>query len=152
MYTKFIKFAPAAVLGLGMVMGVAQAQDQQAAPQPGGPGGRRGGQMDPDRQIQAMRQKLNLTDDQVSQIRPILADAQKQSTAARSDSTLSDDDRRAKMMSIREDSTTKIKAVLTDAQKKQYDDMMAARRQQMMQQRQQQPQGTGDTPAPNPNQ
>jgi protein CpxP len=132
MYKTFIRFGPAAVLGLGMMLSVAQAQDQPAGP----PAGRRG-PMDPEQQILRLKQALKLSDDQVSQIRPILADSQKQAMAARTDSTLSQDDRRAKMMSIRQDAETKIKGVLTDAQKTQYDDMMA-KRMQMMQQRQQQ--------------
>ena len=90
MYKHFIQFSTAAVLGLGLTLSVAQAQDQQAPP-----AGRRGGQMGAERQITQMRQQLNLTDDQVSQIRPILADSQKQMMALRSDTTMSQDAQKA---------------------------------------------------------
>ena len=143
MYKTFFKFGTAAVLGLGMIMGVAQAQDPQAGPPAAG---RRGGPaMDPEQQVQRMKQQLNLTDDQVSQIRPLLADEQKQSMAVRSDTTMSREDKQAKMQSLRQDSMAKVRAILTDAQKSQYDEMIA-KRQQMMQQRRQQ---GGDAPAPN---
>jgi hypothetical protein len=103
--------------------------------------------MNPERQIERMRQQLNLTDDQVSQIRPILAGSQKQMMALRADSTMSQDDRRAKMMSIHQDSTAKIKALLNDTQKTQYDQMMAK---QMQERRDHM--GNGEAPPPPQNQ
>jgi Spy/CpxP family protein refolding chaperone len=143
MHKHFIQFSTAAILGLGLTLSVAQAQDQQAPP-----AGRRGGQMGPERQIERMRQQLNLTDVQVSQIRPILAESQKQMMALRGDSTMSQDDRRAKMMSIHQDSTAKIKALLSDTQKSQYDQMMA----KQMQERREHMGGNGEAPPPPPNQ
>ena len=137
MYKHFIQFSTAAVLGLGLTLSVAQAQDQQAPP-----AGRRGGQMGAERQITQMRQQLNLTDDQVSQIRPILADSQKQMMALRSDTTMSQDDRRSKMMSIRQDSVARVKEVLTDAQKAQYGQMI----EKQMQERREHMGGNGGAP------
>lgn len=139
MHKQFIQFSTAVVLALGLSLSVAQAQDQQAPP-----AGRRGGPMGAERQIEQMRQQLNLTDAQVSQIRPILADSQKQMMALRGDSTMSQDDRRAKMMSIHQDSVAKVKAVLTDAQKTQYDAMIAK---QMQERREHM--GNGGAPPPN---
>ena len=127
MHKQFLKFATGSILALGITLSVAQAQDQQAPP----PQGRRGGQtMDPEQQIQRMRDQLKLTDDQVSQIRPILADARKQGMALRSDSTMAPEDKRAKMQSIRQDANAKVRAVLTDDQKTQYDQMLQQRRQE----------------------
>jgi hypothetical protein len=54
---------------------------------------------------------------------PILANRNQQAMALRADTTLSPQDRHAKMMSLRQDSDAKIKAVLTDAQKQQYDEL-----------------------------
>jgi Spy/CpxP family protein refolding chaperone len=140
MHKQFIQLSTAAVLALGLSLSVAQAQDQQAPP-----AGRRGGPMNAERQIEQMRQQLNLTDDQVNQIRPILADSQKQMMALRGDSTVSQEDRRAKMMSIHQDSIAKVKAVLTDAQKTQYEQMIA----KQMQERREHMGGNGGAPPPN---
>lgn len=134
MHKQFFRFSTAALLGLGLTFSVAQAQDQQAQQGPP-PAGRRG-MMDPEQQIQRMRQQLKLSDDQVSQIRPILADAQKQGMALRSDTTMSQEDRRAKAQSIRQDSMAKVRAILTDDQKAQYDQMVAKQREMMQQRRQ----------------
>jgi protein CpxP len=54
------------------------------------------------------------------------------------DSSLSPQDRRAKMRSLWEDSDTKIKAVLNDDQKQKYDQMQQQRRERMQQRRQDQ--------------
>jgi Spy/CpxP family protein refolding chaperone len=140
MHKQFIQLSTAAILALGLSLSVAQAQDQQAPP-----AGRRGGQMGAERQIAQMRQQLNLTDDQVNQIKPILADAQRQMMALRADSTMSQDDRRSKMMSIHQDSIAKVKAVLTDTQKTQYDQMIA----KQMQERREHMGGNGAAPPPN---
>jgi Spy/CpxP family protein refolding chaperone len=108
-------------LALGSCLGVtAMAQDQQAPP-PATQNQRQA--PDPARQAQRMAKRLGLTADQQSQLVPILANRDQQVMALRSDTTLSPQDRHAKMMNLRQDSDAKIKAVLTDAQKQQYDEM-----------------------------
>jgi hypothetical protein len=86
-----------------------------------GMGGHRGMMMDPDQQLARMTKRYNLSSDQQTQIKPILASQQQQMEALRGDSSLSREDRMAKMMSIRSDSKTKIEAVLNDDQKKQFE-------------------------------
>jgi hypothetical protein len=98
-------------------------------------------QMDPDQQVARMTKRYNLSADQQAQIKPILANQQQQMQALRGDSSLSRDDRMAKMKGIREDSSTKIQAILNDTQKKQY-----AEDQQRMQERMQE-RGGGAPPA-----
>jgi Spy/CpxP family protein refolding chaperone len=110
------RIALVALSGLLMVgsAGVAQAQ----APQ--GRGGGRGGVT-----IEALTDRLKLTPDQVEKIKPILADQQTQMTAMRGDTTASQEDRMAKMMKLRTDTSTKINAVLTPDQQTEYKKMQA---------------------------
>ena len=84
--------------------------------------------VDPAKQAQHLGKKLGLTQDQVSQITPIIADRQQQIASVRSDTTLQAQDRRAKMKSIFADSKTKMEAVMNDQQKRQFEQMQAAHR------------------------
>jgi hypothetical protein len=132
--------------GLTLSTAAAFAQQDNSAPpaqQGGNSGGGRFGrqQMDPDQQVARMTKRYNLSADQQAQIKPILANQQQQMQALRGDSSLSRDDRMAKMKGIREDSSTKIQAILNDTQKKQY-----AEDQQRMQERMQE-RGGGAPPA-----
>jgi periplasmic protein CpxP/Spy len=112
------RIALVALSGLLMV-GTAGAALAQAPQGPPG-GGRRGGVT-----IEMLTDRLKLTPDQVEKIKPILADQQTQMTALRGDTSLSQDDRMAKMTKIRTDSTTKINAVLTPDQQTEYKKMQA---------------------------
>ena len=129
------------VLAAGFVVCGAQAFAQEtggapetSAPPPmQGPGGGRRGMMDPDQQLERMSKRYNLSADQQSQLKPILVSQQQQMQALRGDSSLSREDRMAKMQSIHSDSNSKIEAILNDTQKKQF-----AEDQQRMQERMQQ--------------
>jgi Spy/CpxP family protein refolding chaperone len=117
---------------------------QVLAQEPGGPpetpappptGGHRG-MMDPAQQLEGMTKRYNLSADQQTQLKPILASQQQQMQALRGDSSLSREDRMAKMQSIHADTKTKIEAVLNDDQKKQFEadqEKMQERMQQRMQ-------------------
>ena len=70
-------------------------------------GGHRG-MMDPAQQLEGMTKRYNLSADQQTQLKPILASQQQQMQALRWDSLLSREDRMAKMQSIRADTKTKI--------------------------------------------
>lgn len=83
---------------------------------------------DPAREAKHLGKQLGLSQDQVSQLQPILADRDQQMQTLRADSSLSQQDRRAKFQSLREDSKTKIEAVLNDQQKQQFEQMQAQRR------------------------
>jgi protein CpxP len=105
-----------------------------APPPDQGPGGGRRGMMDPDQQLAGMTKRYNLSADQQNQVKPILVSQQHQMQALRGDSSLSREDRMAKMQSIRSDSNTKIEAILNDDQKKQFEQDQQ-RIQERMQQR-----------------
>jgi protein CpxP len=148
MKNQLCRIVLSGLLATGLTLSTAAAfaqQDNSAPPaqQGGNSGGGRMGrqQMDPDQQVARMTKRYNLSADQQAQIKPILANQQQQMQALRGDSSLSRDDRMAKMKGIREDSSTKIQAILNDTQKKQY-----AEDQQRMQERMQE-RGGGAPPA-----
>jgi periplasmic protein CpxP/Spy len=115
-----------------------------AMAQGGGGGGQGGGRgMNTQAQVDRLTEALTLTADQQTAIKAILDQSMKDNMALRSDTSLSDDDRRAKMTAIRDSQTAKIKAVLTDDQKPKYDAYLAA-------QRQRGPGGGGAPPPPPP--
>jgi len=82
------------------------------APPPGPrPPGMRGGPS-----LDQLAQDLQLTADQKAKVKPILEARDKKIAEVRGDSSLSQEDRRSKMQSIREETTTQMKAVLTPEQ------------------------------------
>jgi protein CpxP len=115
------------VLATGLVCGAhVFAQEpgfppETSAPPPQqGPGGGHRGMMDPAQQLAEMTKRYNLSADQRNQVKPILMDQQKRMQLLRLDPSLSPDEKKAKMQSIRSDSNTKIEAILNDDQKKQF--------------------------------
>jgi periplasmic protein CpxP/Spy len=100
-------------------------QQQDQAGQRGGRGG--GGE----RQIEMLTQRLNLTPDQVTQVKAIEDDSRTQSMAVRNDSSIAQPDKRAKMMDIRKASQDKIRGVLTEEQKPKYEALLAEQQQRM---------------------
>jgi protein CpxP len=119
-----------ALTGL-LAAGVLYAQEPASPPPDGGMaqqgsdqgmGGRRGGRgMDPDKTLDHMTKRYNLTSDQQNQIRPILQDQQQQMQSLRGDTSMSREDKMAKMRSMHQASQQKIEAVLTDDQRKKFD-------------------------------
>jgi Spy/CpxP family protein refolding chaperone len=84
--------------------------------------------MNPNKQAKHLAKELNLSQDQVAQIKPILLERKQQMESLRADQSLAPKDRRAKMHDIQLDSKSKIEAVLNDTQKQQFEQMQAARR------------------------
>ena len=104
------------------------AQESSAPPSPppgherGGPGGP-GGPGGQERMVEMLTKRLNLTPDQVTQVKAIQADGRKQAMAMRDDNTAGAD-RHAKMEAMRESEQTRVRAILTDEQKTKYDTML----------------------------
>jgi periplasmic protein CpxP/Spy len=117
--------------GLGILAAAPHAQDQSNTEQHRESAHRR--EADPQRQVNMLTKRLNLTDEQKNQILPILTDRKQQMKSIHEDTSLSQQDRRAKVRSIFEDSNAKIKAVLNDDQKQKYDQMQQQRRERMQQ-------------------
>jgi Spy/CpxP family protein refolding chaperone len=119
----------------------ALAQDTTPAPQQdqaGPPQGGRGGPGREEHQLQMLTKKLNLTPDQVTQVKAIDDDTRQQMTALRGDSSVTGQDRHAKMMDIHKASQDKIRAILTDDQKTKYDALQAQMQQRMQEHRSEQ--------------
>jgi periplasmic protein CpxP/Spy len=120
------------------------AQDTTPPPPPQGQMGRGHGGPGMGDQVEFLTKKLNLTPDQVTQVKAIDADTMKQASAVRNDTSLSRDDMRTKMMDIHKGAQDKIRAILTDDQKTKYDAMQAEMQEKMKERRQ----GGGPPPAP----
>jgi protein CpxP len=112
----------------------ARAQDPSAPPPPppgqdgprrGGPGGMRGNQVD------FLTKKLNLTPDQVTQVKAIDEDTWKQMKALRDDTSLTPDEKKPKMMDIHKASQGKIRALLTPDQQTKFDALQTEMRGRM---------------------
>jgi protein CpxP len=106
---------------------------QQQAPQGESGGGWHGRE---GHQLEHLTKALNLTPDQVSQIKSIQDNTRQQMMALRQDTTTPQADKRAKMMSLHQTEQTSIKAVLNDDQKSRYDAMQANMRQRREEQQQ----------------
>jgi protein CpxP len=120
----------------------AATQDQAGPPN----GGHRGAGEREEHQVEFLTKKLNLTPDQVTQVKAIDDDSRTQMMALRQDTTTPQADRRAKMMDIHKASQAKIRAVLTDDQKTKYDALQA----QMKERRESREGGQGAPSSPPP--
>jgi periplasmic protein CpxP/Spy len=79
-------------------------------------------------QLEFLTKQLNLTPDQVTQVKAIDADTMKQMMALRSDTSLTPDEKKPKMTAIHQASQDKIRALLTDDQKTKFDALEAEMR------------------------
>lgn len=108
---------------------------------------RRGG-MDPAQRTQELTQKLKLNSDQQSKVLSIYESAKSQMESLHKDSSMSQEDRRSKMMEIRRNADAQVREVLDSNQQRKWDEM-EARREQHMQNGRQGPQpdaGSGQQP------
>jgi Spy/CpxP family protein refolding chaperone len=147
MRNKLYTFALTGLLVLGMAGSVAVAQDDAAPPQQNSNmQGHRG--TNPDMQLQHLTQRLNLSSDQQSQIKPVLESQQQQMQQLWQDQSLSREDRHQKMMAIHQDTSQKIEAVLNDTQKQQYAAMQSRMGGRRMRRQQQPPSDDSAPPSP----
>ena len=98
--------------------------------------------------LERMTKHLNLTPDQVAQVKAIDQDGMTQMMALHQDTTTAPADKRAKMKAIHEAQTAKIRAILTDEQKPKFDKMIARQEERMDHHRG--PGGDGNQPPPPP--
>jgi len=96
---------------------VAFAQDQ-AAPQPSTtqPGGKKRGGLS----IEQLTVQLKLTDEQKPKVEAILKDSQKKRQELRADTSLTQEERRAKSTAVMAESSKKLKEILTPEQFEKY--------------------------------
>jgi periplasmic protein CpxP/Spy len=118
-----------AISALTMMALSAFGQAQEGQGQGGGQGRGRGMMASPEERVNRLSQELNLTDDQKTKIKAIYQDQADKGAKLREDTSLSQDDRRAKMMDMQKDTSEKIKAVLDKDQQKKFDEMQERMRQ-----------------------
>jgi len=80
---------------------------------------------DPAKRTEMLTKQLNLTSDQQGKVLDVLKSEQSQMESLHSDTSLSQDDRRAKMMDIHKTSNDQIRALLTPDQQKKFDEMQS---------------------------
>jgi Spy/CpxP family protein refolding chaperone len=151
--TKWKLAASCALLGLSTLTLHAQADPPQGPP-PGGPHGQwRGG--GPERQLAMLTRRLNLTAEQQTGVKALLEQQATQMMALRTktpseSATPPTAEARAaerkQMDAIRDETDTKITALLNDDQKKTYADMIARRKANMARRESE----GGDGPPPPP--
>lgn len=116
---------------VGMLTASAAAQDNggnqtQSAP----PEHWRGhGQPDPAKRTEMLTKQLDLTSEQQPKVVDVLKSEQSQMEKLRSDSALSQEDRRGKMMDIHKSTNDQIRTLLTADQQKKWDEMQSRREQ-----------------------
>jgi|SRR5215472_1147490 len=94
----------------------AQTSQEKQAPTPEKRSGMHDQGESLDQHLQTLSEKLNLSDEQKAKIKPILQDQMQQMKAVRADSSLSKDEKQAKIKSIHDSSHDRINAVLTPEQ------------------------------------
>jgi len=131
---KLNKITVIAALALGglLTLGTAlNAQDATttttppaATPPAGAPPGGRARPLTIDQLVT----KLALSDEQKTNVQAVLVDQRQKTRDLRNDTTLSTDDRRAKMKTIRDEANAKLKTILTPDQYAKYLTLQPARR------------------------
>lgn len=124
---------------MSLAVSFTAAQDSQSAPPPatnsnqgGPPPGmpmHRGGPPDPAQHAQMLAKHLKLSADQQTKVQTIFETERTQMETLHFDTTLSQQDRRSKMMETRKSTDAQIRAVLDSNQQKQWDEMQAKREQ-----------------------
>ncbi len=154
---RFLILVAAGIMTLAATF--AAAQDNQPAPPSndqqssmgGGNGRRHHGPPDPAERTRELTKKLKLTSDQQTKVQAVLQSQQTQMETLRQDSSLSQQDRRAKMMDIHQSSDTQIRGLLDSTQQPKWDEMQA-KREQWMQKGKQGGVEDGDQKSPPPQQ
>ncbi len=120
---------------LAIAAPLASAQDNQSNDQAPPPsqenGGRHHGPPDPAERTARLTKHLKLTSDQQSKVLAALQSEKSQMESLHQDTSLSQQDRRAKMMDIRQATDTQIRGLLDSTQQKKWDEMQAEREQRM---------------------
>src|ERR1700690_307770 len=106
------------------------SNNQQAAPAQEN-GGRHHGHEDPAQRTAELTKKLKLNSDQQTKVQDALQSEHSQMESLHQDSSLSQQDRRAKMMEIRKTTDSQIRGLLDADQQKKWDEMQAKREQWM---------------------
>ncbi len=139
----------ASLIAVAAPFAAAQSSDSppnNQQPAQGG-GGWHHGPPDPAQRTQELTKRLNLSSDQQTKVQDILQSEHSQMETLHQDTSLSQQDRHAKMMEIRKSTDTQVRALLDSTQQKKWDEMQA-KREQWGQNRHHGPPSAGDQPSP----
>ena len=125
------------------------SNDQQAPPAKGN-GGWHHGAPDPAELTKHLTKQLNLTADQQTKVQTLFQSEQSQMETLHQDSTLSQQDRHSKMMDIRKNTDTQVRAALDSTQQKKWDEMQAKRDERMQGHHNGPPSDSGQQASPPP--
>ena len=89
------------------------------------------GKQDPATRVQKLSKKLNLSSDQQAKVQGILENQQQQMQSLRQDTSLSKEDKRAKVADLRQSTSSQIRALLNGDQQKKFDEMEKKHEQRM---------------------
>lgn len=106
----------ACVLAVGVSAPLVRAEDAPATKKDHAAGDAKRGPGGPGERVNAMKEKLGLTDAQVEQIKPILQDEMQAMKALREDTSIDKDAKKAKMMEIHKSHADQVLAILTPEQ------------------------------------
>ena len=124
-----------------------QSNDQQAPP-PGQENGMRHHGMDPAQRTAHLTKELKLNSDQQAKVQAALESEHSQMESLHQDSSVSREDKHAKMMEIHQATSTQIRGVLDSNQQKKWDAMQAEHEQRMKDHPQGPPPDAGSAPPP----
>ena len=116
--------AAAGLISIAAPFAGAQDSNQQPPPTQEN-GGRHHGPPDPAKRTAELTKRLNLTSDQEPKVLAALQSEHSQMESLHQDSSLSQQDRHAKMMDIRKSTDDQIRGVLDATQQKKWDEMQA---------------------------
>lgn len=101
---------------------------QNATPPAGGGPGERRGMLNPEERVKHMKETLGLSDDQATKLQAIFQKNADAAKALRDDTSLSQEDRRAKFGEMMKSTREEVDAVLTPEQKEKWKAEMEKRR------------------------
>jgi hypothetical protein len=107
------------------------SSNDQQSPTAQESGGRHHGPPDPAERTRELTKHLKLTSDQQGKVQSALVSARSQMESLHQDNSLSQQDRRTKMMEIRKSTDDQIRGLLDSNQQKKWDEMQARREQRM---------------------
>ncbi len=143
----------AVLISIGSPFAPAQdspSNDQQSQP-PQENGMRHHGPPDPAQRTAELTKQLKLTSDQQTKVQDALQSERPRMESLHQDSSVSQQDRHAKMMEIRKNTDAQIRALLDSSQQKKWDEMQA-KREQWMQHRPGPPDAGSNQQGPQPQQ
>jgi len=129
---QFLILAAAGLISMATLATAQDSQSNEQAPPPSTQNGERHHPgFDPAQRAAELGKHLNLTSDQQAKVLEALQSERSQMESLHQDSSLSQQDRRAKMMNIRQTTDSQIRSVLDANQQKKWDQMMARRAEHM---------------------